>query len=322
MRKVLIATMFALSGIGCVSAQVTSNTSLTMVVAFPPGGADDAFGRLFAGKMAELLGRSVNVENVGGRGGMVGAHRVATSKPDGSVMLLGSSATHALSQALYKAPLYDSERDFAPVALLVEQPMVLLTKNGLAANSLAEFATYARTNKTRYGSAGTGSATHIACARLNAAIKAESVHLPYQGGSAAMKDLVSGQIDFFCPVVTIAIPQIKKGSVKVLATLGNARSSALSDVSTAQEQGLGDFSATTWFALFVPRGTPPDTVQSLNRFASAVLDSPDVVAKLRDIGADPVSAERRSSAYLAQSLKSEIAKYRTALRNAGIEPSD
>jgi tripartite-type tricarboxylate transporter receptor subunit TctC len=85
---------------------------------------------------------------------------------------------------------------------------------------------------------------------------------------------------------------------------------------------LGDFSATTWFALFVPRGTPPDTVQSLNRFASAVLDSPDVVAKLRDIGADPVSAERRSSAYLAQSLKSEIAKYRTALRNAGIEPSD
>jgi len=322
MRKLLTAATFALLGPSAVSAQTTPTPSLTMVVAFPAGGADDALGRLLASKMSELLARPVNVENTGGRGGMVGAQRVAAGKPDGSIFLLGSSATHALSQALYKTPLYNSEQDFMPVALLVEQPMVLLAKNGLPARGLAEFSAYARTNKIQYGSAGTGSATHIACARLNATIKADAVHVPYQGGGGAMKDIVSGQIDFFCPVITIAIPQINSGSVKALATLGGARSSVLPDIATAHEQGLGDFSATTWFALFAPRGTPPSIVQSLNEAGSAALDRTDVAAKLRDIGADAVAADRRSPAYLAQFLSSEIAKYRGALTATGIELGD
>ena len=112
MRKLLTAATFALLGPSAVSAQTTPTPSLTMVVAFPAGGADDALGRLLASKMSELLARPVNVENTGGRGGMVGAQRVAAGKPDGSIFLLGSSATHALSQALYKTPLYDSEQDF------------------------------------------------------------------------------------------------------------------------------------------------------------------------------------------------------------------
>jgi tripartite-type tricarboxylate transporter receptor subunit TctC len=321
MRGLFVAAVFALLVSHDVPAQPAS-APITLVVAFPAGGADDALGRLVAAKMSELLSRPVNVENTAGRGGMIGAQRVAESKPDGSILLLGSSATHALSQSLYKAPLYNSERDFVPVALLVEQPMVLLTKSGLPASGLQGFTAYARSNKTQYGSAGTGSATHIACARLNASVKANAVHAPYQGGGAAMKALGAGQIDFFCPVITIAVPQIKIGSVKAVATLGSKRSSVLPDIATAQEQGLGGFSATTWFALFAPRGTPQSIVQSLNKVGSALLDQADVAAKLGEIGADAVTADRRSPGYLAQFLNSEIAKYRTALADAGIEPGD
>jgi tripartite-type tricarboxylate transporter receptor subunit TctC len=322
MRELFTAALFALLALNGAPAQTVSTPPITLVVAFPAGGADDAFGRLLAAKMSEVLSRPVNVDNTGGRGGMVGAQRAAEGKPDGSVLLLGSSATHALSQALYKAPLYNSERDFVPVGLLVEQPMVLLAKRSLPASGLAEFTAYSRPNKIQFGSAGTGSATHIACARLNAAIRADAVHVPYQGGGAAMKALGAGQIDFFCPVITIAVPQIKNGSVKALATLGSKRSSVLPDIPTAQEQGLGNFSATTWFALFAPRGTPQSVVQSLNKVGSAVLESPDVVAKLRDIGADAVTDDLRSPGYLAEFLRSEIAKYRSALINAGIEPID
>src|SRR5262249_15385576 len=139
--------------------------------------------------------------NVGGRGGMVGATDVAKSTPNGYRILLGSSATHALSQALYSRPPYDAAADFEPIGLLVQQPMVLIARKDTEANGLKEFVSRLRADSLRYGSAGTGSATHIACARLNAEVGGKATHVPYDGGGAAMKDLVAGKIDFFCPVI-------------------------------------------------------------------------------------------------------------------------
>src|SRR4051812_11965533 len=170
MRTIAAAALVLLTGVLCGRAQTWPAQPVTMVVGFPAGGADDAMGRLLAARMTEVLGQPVSVENIGGRGGMGGAERVAKTKPDGAGILLGSSATHAVSQSLYKTPLYNAETDFEPVALLVVQPMLLLTRNSLVSRDLAEFGTHARTNSNfRYGSAGAGSATHIACARLDTA---------------------------------------------------------------------------------------------------------------------------------------------------------
>jgi tripartite-type tricarboxylate transporter receptor subunit TctC len=222
---------------------------------------------------------------------------------------------------LYKTPLYDAETDFEPVALLVVQPMVLLARSSLPVRDLAGFGAHARANSNfRYGSAGAGSATHIACARLSSALGINSPHVPYQGGGPAMKDLIAGQIDFFCPVITIAIPRVKANTVKAVATLGVARSAALAEIPTAQEQGLSGFTATTWFAFFAPKGTPPHVVQTLNKLASAALDSPNTKAKLVEIGADAVPAAQRTPAFLSEHLRHEIEKYKTALRTAGIQP--
>ncbi len=319
MKRILIA-------VGCLafvqqqaSAQAQwPERSITLVVAFPAGGADDALGRLVAPKIAEGLGQSVLVENIGGRGGMVGAADVAKSAPDGYRILLGSSATHALSQALYSTPLYDAATDFEPVRLLVQQPMALVARKNMEANGLKEFVSRIKADGLRYGSAGTGSATHIACARLNAEVGGKAIHVPYNGGGPAMKDLAAGKIDFFCPVITIAISPVTRHIVKAIATLGPSRSPALPEVPSAVEQGLGDFTATTWFAIFAPKGTPPIAIQTINRAAAAALNDSKVREQLRAIGADAVAPESGSPEHLRAFLEKEIAKYKAAVKNGGI----
>jgi tripartite-type tricarboxylate transporter receptor subunit TctC len=292
--------------------------SITLVVAFPAGGADDALARLLAPKMAEALGQSVAVENIGGRGGMVGGAAVAKSAPDGYRILLGSSATHALSQALYSTPLYDAAADFEPVRLLVQQPMVLVVRKDLEANGLQEFVSRIKTGSLRYGSAGTGSATHIACARLNAEVGGQATHVPYDGGGPAMRDLVAGKIDFFCPVITIAIPPVHRQAVKAIATLGPLRSPALPEAPSAVEQGLGDFTATTWFAIFAPKGTPPVVIQTINRAADAALSDSQVRGQLRAIGADSAGPESSAPGYLKGFVEKEIERYKAAVKKSGI----
>src|SRR5262245_25550871 len=151
-------------------AQDWPTRPVTMVVAFPAGGSDDILGRIVAARLSELLAQPVKVENVSGAGGMTGTDRVAKAAPDGYQIALGTSATHAISQVVRKNPLYDSVADFAPVALMAEQPFVLIARKDLPGNGLQEFMAYARSNETKmqYGSAGVGSATHLVCALLDA----------------------------------------------------------------------------------------------------------------------------------------------------------
>jgi tripartite-type tricarboxylate transporter receptor subunit TctC len=291
-----------------------------MVVAFPAGGSDDILGRIVAGRLSELLGQPVTVENIGGAGGMTGTAGVARAAPDGYQIALGTSATHALSQALHKNPLYDAAGDFAPVALIAEQPFVLIARKDLPADNLQAFIAHAKANAAtmRYGSAGAGSATHLVCALLDAAMGIKAAHVPYNGGAPALRDLVAGRIDYFCPVVTIAIPQIENKSVKAIAILSRNRAPILPGLASAAEQGLTDFAASTWFGIFLPKGTPAPIVQRLHAAVLATLETPSVQARLKEIGADIVAPERRSPGYLQSFLKGEIEKWVTAIKAANI----
>jgi tripartite-type tricarboxylate transporter receptor subunit TctC len=294
---------------------------MTMVVAFPAGGSDDILGRIVASRLSELLGQQVIVENIGSAGGTTGTARVAKAAPDGYQFVLGTSATHALSQVLRKNPLYDSAADFTPVALIAEQPFVLIARKDLAAQGLQEFIAYAKANeaKMQYGSAGEGSATHLVCALFNAATGIKAKHVPYNGGAPALRDLVAGQIDYFCPVVTIAIPQIENKGVQPVAILTKNRAPILPNLASASEQGLADFTAITWFAVFLPRGTPEPIVQKLHGAVLAAMETPSVQVRLNEIGADMVAAERRSPYYLQRFLKSEIEKWAAAIKAANIK---
>jgi tripartite-type tricarboxylate transporter receptor subunit TctC len=317
---IAVAILANLSWLEPAPAQEWPSRPLTMVVPFAAGGGADLLGRILAPNLAELLGQPVTVENVGGGGGTTGVLRVARAAPDGYQFVLGTSGTHAQNQSLYKTPLYNAATDFAPVALVAEQPILLIARKDLPVGNLAEFIAYTRANqaKMQFGSAGTGAAVHLACVLFNAAIGVNVVHVPYRGTAPAMQDLIAGRIDYQCPVITPVVPQIQGHLVKAIATLTKDRTPILPDLATAQEQGLADFEAHIWFAIFMPKGTPSEIVGRLQRAIVAAVNIPSVQARLRDIGAEPITPERRTSEYLAAFVAREIEKWAAPIKASGI----
>jgi tripartite-type tricarboxylate transporter receptor subunit TctC len=182
-------------------AQDWPTRPVTMVVPFAAGGAFDVIARVFSPHLSHSLGQQVIVENVGAAAGIVGTNRVAKATPDGYQFLFGSVGTHAYNQTLYKKLPYNAATDFAPVALIVEQPMVLLVRKDFPADTLQEFIAYAKANaaKLQYGSAGVGSTTHLSCALLNSAAGLDITHVPYRGGGPVTADLIAGQIHTCAP---------------------------------------------------------------------------------------------------------------------------
>jgi tripartite-type tricarboxylate transporter receptor subunit TctC len=321
MRLILSAILAGMLSFPSAShAQTWPTRPVTMVVPFAAGGVGDVLGRILAARLTELLGQQVIVENVGGAGGMAGSSRVANAAPDGYAFVLGSSGTHAQNQLLYKKPLYRAETDFAPVALIVEQPVLLLTRKDLPVENLRDFIAYAKANagKLQFGSPGTGSAMHLGCSMLNAAIGANVTHIPYRGGGPAMQDLLAGRLDYQCTGSTNAIPQLAAHSVKALAVLSLTRSPAMPDIPTADEQGLSKFEAALWWAIFMPKGTPAAIVQKLNAALVATLDTPAVQQRLKTAGFDGVAPERRSPQYLQGFVASEIRKWAGPIKDAGL----
>jgi len=319
MRRLIIALAALCFGAFPVSAQTYPSGPVTMVIPFAAGGPTDVLGRIVAEHMAKTLGQSVVVENVGGAGGMTGSSRVAKSKPDGQVIMIGTVGTHAQNQTLYARPQYDAVNDFTPVALIAEVPLVLLTKKALPPNSLQEFIAYAKENqaKMNFASAGNGSAVHLGCVMLNMAIGVTTTHVPYRGSGPAMNDLIGGQVDYFCDTVSGGVPQIQANTVKALAYFGKTRSPALPDLPTAQEQGLAGFEAYTWNAIFVPKGTPEPIVKRLNEVAIAAMEDAGVKERLGKLGAQIVTAERRTPAYLADFVKAEVEKWAAPIKASG-----
>jgi tripartite-type tricarboxylate transporter receptor subunit TctC len=311
---VLIAAAFP------ASAQDYPSKPLTMVIPFAAGGPVDVLGRILAQRMGEVLSQQVIVENVTGAGGMTGGYRVAQSPPDGYQFVLGSVGTHAHNQTLYKKPLYNVMTDFTPVVLIAEQPLVLIARKDLPANNLQEFITYAKANqaKMQFGSAGAGSATHLGCVLLNAAIGIDITHVPYRGTGPAMQDLQGGRIDYLCEIISTALPHIQGNTVKALATMTKTRSPVLPDLQTAQEQGLANFEAYTWNAIFLPKGAPPAIVNKLHDAIVATMDTPAVQDRLKSLGVSIVATERRSPGYLAKFVQSEVEKWAGPIKASGV----
>ena len=168
---------------------------------FAAGGSTDAIARIISDGLSSQLHQPVVVENVSGAGGMTGANRVAKAAPDGYQFVLGNVGTHAQNQSLYKRPAYNAATDFAPVALLVDQSLVLLARKDFPADNLQEFIAYAKANqaKLQYSSAGTGGSNHLACVLFNSAIGIDVTHVPYRSGGQAMQDLLAGRVDYQCP---------------------------------------------------------------------------------------------------------------------------
>src|ERR1700704_5619390 len=202
MNRILLALWALAAFAGPSTAQPYPTGPVTMVIPFAAGGPTDVLGRIVGENMSKSLGPPVIIENVGGAGGMTGSSRVAKGKKDGSQFVLGTVGTHAQNQTLYARPQYDSVADFDPVILIAEVPLVLVTNKDLPANNLQEFIAYAKANqgKLNFGSAGTGSATHLGCVLFNSMAGIQAAHVPYRGSGPAMNDIIGGQIQYLCDV--------------------------------------------------------------------------------------------------------------------------
>jgi tripartite-type tricarboxylate transporter receptor subunit TctC len=291
---------------------------LTMIVPFGAGGPQDSLARVIAQAMSGVLGQQVVIENIGGSGGGTGARRAADAAPDGYTMLLGTVGTHAQNQTLYKHPAYDAISDFTPVSLVAETPLALIARNDLPVKGLGEFVSYARARQAemQYGSSGLGSATHLGCVMLDAAMGTHVTNVSYRSTGQAMQDLQAGRLDYLCDILATAKPQIDAGAVKCLALLSRSRSPVMPDTPTATEQGL-DVEAYTWSAIFLPKGAPADIVARLNAAAVAAVNAPSTRSHLQELGAVVVSPDRQSPQYLADFVRSEIAKWAAPIRASG-----
>jgi tripartite-type tricarboxylate transporter receptor subunit TctC len=313
--------VFASFGLAPASAQDWPTKPVTMVVPFAPAGGTDLIGRVVGKRLSEVLGQQVVIENVPGAGGMLGSARVVKAPPDGYQFVVGTTAD-AINQSLYKNPLYSFTNDLVPAGLMGSQPTVMLTRKDFPANTLQEFAAYAKASPTplQMASAGVGSTGHLFCYLLNAALGITNViHVPYRGGGPAMQDLIAGRTDYICTLSATAKTLIEGNTAKAIAILQRERTPMLRDLPSSAEQGLPDFETNTWFGLFFPKGTPDPIVRKLNAAVGQAIESPYVLDRFKDIVTVATTPDQRSPEYLQKLVETETAKMAAAIKGAGIQ---
>ncbi|MBO0752905.1 MAG: tripartite tricarboxylate transporter substrate binding protein [Bradyrhizobiaceae bacterium] len=305
---------------GEASAQSWPIRSVTMVVPFVAGSASDTVGRILAVGLSEAIGEQVIIENVGGAGSMTGTARVAKAPPDGYQFVFASVDSMAIVPAMHKSPLYDSVADFTPAGMVVEQPIVLITRTDLPVNTLQEFRAYATVNQRtmQFGSSGVGSGSHFSCVRLNAALGIGPIHVPYRGSAPAIQDLIAGRIDYFCALGAAAMGPLGAGSARAVAVLTSERSELFPALRTSGEQGIAGVESYFWTAFFFPKNTPDNIVRKLNDATTHALNSPAIVERLKKAGVTPVAPALRTPAYLATFIRRETEHWAAMVKASGV----
>ena len=317
------ATLAALISIvlaGTAAAQSWPTRPLTMVVPFAAGSSSDTAGRVLAVGISEALGQHVVIENIGGGGGMTGTARVAKAPPDGYQFVFASVDSMAIVPTMHKQPLYNSVTDFTAGGLVVEQPIVLITRKDLPVNTLQEFVAFAKANhgKMQFGSSGVGSGSHFSCAKLNAAIGIEPTHVPYRGSGLAMQDLIAGRIDYFCALGAAAMGPLEGGNAKAMALLTSERSALFPTLQTSKEQGLPGIDSYFWTAFFFPKDTPDAIVQKLHDATTQTLNSAATVERLKRAGVAPIAPQLRTPAYLKTFIGTEVDNWAATIKASGV----
>jgi tripartite-type tricarboxylate transporter receptor subunit TctC len=239
---------------------------------------------------------------------------------DGYTLLLSGSATLTQVPSLYKKPLYNPLTDFAHVVMHSDSARILIARRDLPANTLAEFAAYAKANQAnmQFGSAGGGSGLHICAVLLNGAMGTNITHVPYRGSALAVQDLIAGRIDFMTDQISTALPQIRGGTVKAIATMGLDRAPGLEDLQTADEQGVKGLDCGSWGSFSFPKGTPDAIVRRLAKASNDAVESPAVRERFKAIGVTVPAAERRTIEYLARFVPAEIERWAAPIKASGV----
>jgi tripartite-type tricarboxylate transporter receptor subunit TctC len=321
MRKTILAALAALLALdGTARAENFPSHPITIVVPFSAGGPTDTMARILADRMKTTLGQAILIENVTGAGGSLGVGRVVRAAPDGYTISIGHLGTHAVNGAIYKLG-YDLVTDLEPVVLLPSNPMIIVSNNTVPARSLKELIAWlkARATPAAAGTAGAGSASHIAGLYFESVTGIALQFVPYRGTAPAMSDLVGGQIDMIVDQLSNSINQVRAGAIRGYAITDEKRVETAADIPTTDEAGLPGFHMTLWCGLWVPKGTPAEIVAKLNAAAVEALNDPAVRKKFEDLGLQMPAADKLSPEALGAWQKSEIRKWWPMIKAANVK---
>ena len=314
----VVASLLAASTTA-VQAQTFPSRPVTLIVPFPAGGPSDALGRLVAQYMTAPLGQQMIVDNVGGAGGTLGAAKGAQARPDGYSVLL-THIGQSTSVALYRKLPYHPVEAFDTVGMIGEVPMSIVGRKDLAVADARELLAFIRANgnKTTFGNAGVGSASHLCGLLFMGALKTEMNVISYRGSGPAMNDLLGGRIDVQCDQTTTTSGHIRSGAIKGYAVSLKSRVSSLPELPTLAESGLADFELAVWYGLLVPRGTSRSVVDTLATALKGALGDAAFSRRLAEFGVRPVAVERAGPDGFAAYFRSEVAKWAPVIKAAGV----
>jgi tripartite-type tricarboxylate transporter receptor subunit TctC len=316
MSRAVAGLILLLAAIAAGSAADYPSRPVTLVVAFPPGGASDVLARILGRKLEQILGQPFVIDNRPGAGGNVAAEAVAHAAPDGYTLLAGNNAILATNAALYKKINFDPVADFAPIGLIGSQANILVVNPVLPVKSMAELIALAKANpgKLNFASSGHGLAAHLAGELFKAEAKIDIVHVPYKGAAPALQDVIAGHVQMMFATASSVVAHIQDGKVRPLAVATLKRTAVVPDIPTIDELGIRNFDATTWHGLVAPARTPKDIVATLNRALVATLDDSDVKKSLGDLGVDIIGGSPED---FAAYIKSEIPKWTAIIKASG-----
>ena len=316
--RATLATLATLGTLPAFSQAPFPSKPITMVVGFAPGGGTDTAARIIAKKLTENTGQNVIVENKSGAGGNIAANHVSKAAPDGYTIILTAPGSVAVAPHQNSNLPYDPRTDLTPITMAVVFPNVLVVHPSVPAKNVAEYIKLSITKpgSLSYGSSGIGNAGHLAGELFKIVTKADITHVPYKGGGPAMADLLGGQVPSVFASAPSAVPQIKAGKIRALATTGATRSSFLPEVPTVAEAGFPGFEATNWYAYMAPGKTPRAIVELLNRELVKVLNTPEVRNQLLAQGMEPLPM---TVDQLGKYIEREYATWGRVVKEAGIQ---
>jgi tripartite-type tricarboxylate transporter receptor subunit TctC len=299
-------------------AQAWPNGPVRIVVGFPPGGGTDALARVVAQKLTTMWNQQVIVENKAGVAGVLAAEYVSQQPSDGSTLLMAHINSHALAPSLQPKLRYQVERDFVPIVLVGVTPNLLIAWPGQKERTVKDVVALckAQPGKTSFGSAGAGSAQHLALEMFKLQAKVDALHVPYKGSGPLLTDLMGGQIQYSFETMTAATPHVKSGRVIAIAQTRPKRAKGHPNVPTMQEEGFDGFDATTWYGLAGPGKLPSAIAQKINQDVNAVLAMPDVQERLDAYGAEDGGGTQEK---FAQFIRTEIAKWAKVVKDADVK---
>ena len=318
--RIAVGCVLLWGGIAAAPAQVYPSRPITMVVPFAAGGPVDTVARILSEPMRATLGQSIIVENVTGAAGSIGVGRVARAAPDGYTLSIGHWSTHVVNGAIYPLP-YDLLRDLEPIVLLPSNPMIVVSKNAVPAKSLNEFVGWIKANegKVSAGTAGAGSATHVAGVYFQNVTGTRFQFVPYRGTGPALQDLVAGQIDFIVDQASNSLQHVRDGKIRAYAVTASARLPSAPDIPTVAEAGLPSLDISVWYGLWAPKGTPKEIIAKLNAAAVQALSEPAVRQRFAELGLDMPPRDRLTPEALAAYQKAEIEKWWPVIKDANIK---